>query len=533
MAEAHFQVDNKKIVKKIPCEQLKEYQERLKYETEIIRKKGFIDYTLTVSDVLEACEKKGIIVGCGRGSGAGSIVNYLLNITNIDPIKYNLLFSRYLNIARKDFPDIDSDVSWREGCVDVIKELFPNKEITVIINKNRMQLKKLVKSVFKVLNIRFPRAYSSYVDNADYYSKLIESHEITSVNDFFNMKEVDGLEQYVSHETGLEIKEIFSLFHENIDSLGIHAGGVCILPKEQSNVSYTPVKNEVYSYATSYSESGGLVELEQIGEIKFDFLGLGTLSLIERCLRIISKTTGISFEKLSEDIVKLKNVDLNDRKVYDVIQNLCTEGMFQIGSSGMKEFVNLIKPDNIEELCMLVALYRPGPMMSGMQNKVKAVKFQEEDYLDLWNQKTDGSYVDYSHIIKVFEDIIKPTYYSVIYEEQVMQIGQRIADYSDAELNNFRKFLKTSNKAGVDQEKKKQFYGAFIENGIKKGFESDVLEDLWEKLVNFSAYSFNKCLSGDTMVTTNTGLKNIRKFKSGDKAVSFHFLLKTYDLMYI
>lgn len=456
-----------------------------------------------------------------HNSGAGSIVNYLIGITNVNPLNYNLLFSRYLNIARKDYPDIDSDVSNREACVNVIKQMFPNNEITVIINKNRMQIKKLMKSIFKVYEINYPNQNGTYIENSDFCSKLIETYTVETIDDFFALGELEGLEQFCFENLKLDIKEIFELLYNNIDSLGIHAGGVCILPKDQGNVSYTPVKSDSYDYATAYSESGGLTELEQVGEIKFDFLGLGTLSLIENTLKTISKINDIPFSELYQDIAKMKKVDLNDRKVYDLIATLQIEGMFQIGSKGMIEFVKLIKPDNIEELCMLIALYRPGPMSSGMQMKVKAVKFNESDYLEIWNTKSDGTKVDYSDIIKEFADIIKPTYYSVIYEEQVMQIGQRIAKYNDSELNNFRKFLKGAGKVSVDDERRVRFHGAFMENGLKSGYKKDVLDDLWEKLVNFSAYSFNKCLGGDTMVITPNGQKNIKDFEEGDVVISY------------
>jgi len=479
---------NEKIDGIIPVEERTQYMERLAYETKLLRKKNFIDYFLAVSEIVEEGRKQGIVFGVGRGSAASSLVSYLLNITNLDPIKYNLIFERFISEDRIDYPDIDVDCSNREDLINIIQSLYPNSDVTVVANKSKLGLKNLINYMFKVFNITYPK--KDYVSSGYYFSDLVDKYNLDQydVDSFMELAEVEDLEQHFNNKfPNYNLHYMFNLLIKNLSNIGIHAGGVCILPKGQSIVPLTPVANDKYAHGSGYSESGNYRELEYVGQIKFDFLGIRTLRIFEDVGKLLrEKYDDWNLDRVNK-LLEFEGVNVDDNMVYDRINTTLTDGFFQISSSGMKQLICDLKPSNIEELAQLIALYRPGPLQAGMNKTMKGVKNGEIKERSLWPED----------LLSHLEPIIKNTSYHILYQEQLMHIGKAIGDYSIIDLNNFRNFLSKGNPMRESNPKKfaewqKKFYDSFIENGAKKGISNKSLELLWEKMKQFSKYSFVK-----------------------------------------
>jgi len=466
------------------------YLDRLKFEIGVLKEKKFIPYLLDCHKIITEFRNENIYVGCGRGSGAGSLCNYLLNLTNIDPVEYNLLFERFIDIARSDPPDLDTDISDRDKAIEVIKRLYPEKAVVVIGNKGRMQLKAIINNVFRTLEIKYPKDY--YVSNTDFYSKLVDKYMIEpeDVDGFFALKEVQPLITHTLAEHNLDIKELFKLLYNSLSNFGVHAGGVVLLDKNQKTIPYVPLSGKTYEYGTGFSEGRSIKELSSVGAIKFDFLGLKTLKYIEDCGELISKRHNIPFDKIQYDWFEFNNINFNDPKVYDVINNLWTDGLFQLGSDGMKRVLELVVPQTIEELSICIALFRPGPLKAGTHLHIKKAKVSANYGRSMWEDD----------VLHQIEEVIKPTYYQLLYEEQIIEIGKKIGGFEPKDANEFRKFLKSGNEMIIQQPEKynqlkEKFYNKFIENGKFLGINDNNVEQLWQKMVVFSSYSFNKAHS--------------------------------------
>ena len=464
-----------------------QYLERLKFEISVLKEKQFIPYILNCQKIIAEFRKENIYVGCGRGSGAGSLCNYLLNLTSIDPVQYNLLFERFIDIARSDPPDLDTDISDRDKAIEIIKRIYPNNSVVVIGNKGRMQLKAIINNVFRTLEIKHPKDY--YVSNTEYYSKLVDKYMIEpeDIGEFFELKETQSLIQHVAEQHNINLRELFFLLYNSLSNFGVHAGGVVLLEKDQNLIPYIPLSGNTYAYGTGFSEGRSIKELSSVGTIKFDFLGLKTLKYIEDCCELISsRHKDKPFEKIKYDWMEFNNIDVNDSKVYELINKLWTDGIFQLGSDGMKRVLKLVEPQNIEELAMCVALFRPGPLKSGTHIHIKKAKVSANYGKSLWEQD----------VLDHIEEIIKPTYYQLLYEEQIIKIGQKIGGFEPKDANEFRKFLKSGNELITQQPEKyhklqEKFYNKFIENGKMLGIKEENTEQLWQKMVVFSSYSFN------------------------------------------
>lgn len=463
------------------------YLKRLEFEISVLKEKKFIPYLLDCHKIISALIKDNIYVGCGRGSGAGSLCNYLLGLTNIDPLEYNLLFERFIDIARPDPPDLDTDISDRDRAIEIIQDIYPDKTVAVIGNKGRMQLKAIINNVLRTLEIKHPKEY--YVANTEYYSKLVDKYllDTDDIDKFFDLDEVKSLIEHAKSVYDIDIKELFSLLHNSLSNFGVHAGGVVLLEKGQKTIPYVPLTGNTYSFGTGFSEGRSIKELSLVGEIKFDFLGLKTLKYIEDCCELVAKNHNLDFNKIKYDWMEFNNIDLNDPKVYELINNLWTDGIFQLGSDGMKRVLELVTPRNLEELAICVALFRPGPLKSGAHINIKKAKVSENYGKSLWEKD----------VLDQIQEIIKPTYYQLLYEEQIIQIGQKIGGFEPKYANEFRKFLKSGNELITQQpEKYKQqrdkFYKTFLDNGKLLNIKDENVEDLWQKMVVFSSYSFNK-----------------------------------------
>jgi len=296
------------------------------------------------------------------------------------------------------------------------------------------------------------------------------------------LKDAIKLSRWILAEYKLDLESMLKILVGNISTTGVHAGGVCILEQNQGVVPYTPIANADYPYGSGLSESGSAVELEYVGEIKFDFLGIKTLRVFKDMIGNLAKWDKEKMKELNYNLIRFNKIDINDPLVYKFLNQAVTEGVFQFGSSGMRRMLKVLKPQNIEDLSALNALYRPGPLGAGMHKEIAKAKKNKAYGKGLWNKK----------ILGFVEDIITVTDYQILYEEQTMLIGKAIADYSDEDLNDFRKFLKKPKRDATFFANQKRFYDAFMLNGKKKKIDEQALQDLWDKLVEFSKYSFNK-----------------------------------------
>ena len=372
------------------------YINRINTELDVIIKMGYSGYFLIVSDFVTWAKDNSIPVGPGRGSGAGSLVAYVLNITNIDPIKYDLLFERFLNPERISLPDFDIDfcMDKRDKVIDYVSRKYGKDKVSQIITYGTMAAKAVVRDVGRVMN--FPYAF------VDQIAKLIPFEIGITLEKALEDKELKKL-----YNTDNDVKEIIdmAMVLEGLPrNAGTHAGGIVISPKELIN--YTPLYKD--SASSTLLTQLDKDDVEEIGLIKFDFLGLRTLTVIENTLKIINKNKNYS-EQFSLD-----NIPLDDNSTFELLRNQQTNGVFQLESRGLKDIIKRLKPDKFDDLVALVALYRPGPLQSGMV----------DDFID----RKNGANVEYLH--PLIEDVLRPTYGVIIYQEQVMKIAQVLAGYS-------------------------------------------------------------------------------------------------------
>jgi DNA polymerase III subunit alpha len=471
----------------------KKYADRLKNELEIIKNKNFAAYFLVVQRVLQTMREKNVYHGPGRGSGGSFLTNYLLEITTADPIKTGFLSSRFLDETRLDAPDIDVDVMDRKTTINIIKELFPNHDAVLISNKGMLHTKSLIKTVWRVLDIEYPNVGKSSLNSAETISKHIDAnYNLLSVTihdileDKYFKQIIDDWQINVGDEKDLDLKTILLKLNGNLNFLSVHAGGVLLLDKNDEIVPFIPlIGNDIADFASAYSESGSLTELESIGKIKFDFLGLANLrqlhEVIDRAAEDFDNDKNEFYNKIHPS-----NINFNDQHVFENFRQGYTEGIFQFNSSGMTKILKDLKVESLFELSICNALYRPGPLGFGLHEKVIKNKFNPNDI---------GKEFD-----KNIWDIIGPhmdkSYGIFVYEETVMKIGRDIGDFDPGQLNGFRKFLKTGQIMKKKNKRKfnklqKEFYNQFIEKGVEKNLNEDSLISLWNMMESFSDYSFN------------------------------------------
>ena len=450
----------------------KQYIDRLEYELSIIEEKGFEQYFLFVYNAIKLAKENGILTG-GRGSAAGSLVNYYLHITELDPIKYNLLFERFLNINRTDAADIDVDLSDKREFAKVLSNHYGDKfDVVPICSKLTLGLKDLLAKVFKVFNIQYP--HPKYVDSSQFFSGIITSEEISNINELFKHDEFNNLLNWVKkNRKGLRLKRYMLLLNGNISTNGVHAGGMLVLKSNSKNVPYIPINHPDFEYVSGFSESDSTKELELVGEIKFDFLGSITLKVIADTLNKIN--------------ISIDEININDADVFRFISKyLHTKGLFQLESSGMTNILKEFKPKNIEELSAVIATYRPGALNANI----------DKHMIDAKRDKSVGRKRWHPSVLSLINDIVEETYYQPIYQEQVMQIGSVIGKFASKDLNDFRKFISSKAMKTANPEKYKKlndkFYTAFMENGVKQGVPKNELRALWEDLKGASLYNFNK-----------------------------------------
>ena len=440
------------------------YHERLHNELDVIADMGYSGYFLIVADFIGWAKANAIPVGPGRGSGAGSLVAYSLGITEIDPIKYDLIFERFLNPERISLPDFDIDfcMDHRDEVINYVSKKYGKDHVSQIITFGTMAAKAVVRDVGRVLN--FPYGF------IDQIAKLIPIDLAKTMTLDRALTEEKALRQrYKSEEDVKLVIDLAKKLEGITRNAGRHAGGVVIAPKPLNN--YMPLYCEAEK---SHDASQGTVtqfdmsDVEAIGLVKFDFLGLRTLTIINWALNDINRIKRNS----NEDLIDIKKIKLDDQLTYKLIQSAETTAVFQLESDGMKKLIKRLNPDKFDDLIALLALFRPGPLQAGMM----------EDFI---TRKSGDSSVRYMH--KDLEHVLKPTYGIIVYQEQVMQIAQILAGYTLGSADILRKAM-GKKLEGEMREQKEIFTKGCQENGIDKAQATRIF-DLIEK---FAGYGFNK-----------------------------------------
>lgn len=423
--------------------------ERIDYELSVIIKMDFAGYFLITWDFIKYAKSHDIPVGPGRGSAAGSIVAYSLGITMLDPLKYNLLFERFLNPDRNEMPDIDIDFcsEKRELVIDYVKQKYGYDHVSQIITYNKMMAKAVVKDVARAMDIPF--------DEANRISKLIT--EKTLKESLESSKELK--EFYDSSENAHKLIDI-SLSLEGLNrSAGKHAAGVVI--SKGPLTDYVPLYKDSDGNITSQYDK---VTLEQAGLVKMDFLALKNLTIIEACLHLIKENRGVTLD--------INKIPFDDPAVYDLLKNGDTKGVFQLESTGMQNLLRRLGPTDFEDIIAVVALYRPGPLNSGMA----------DDFIE---RKKHPEKIAYP--LDILEPVLKDTLGVIIYQEQVMFISQIMGGFSMPEADKLRKAM---GKKKMDLIRDME--GKFLKGAEKKKIDIEIAKKVYDDMSKFGEYGFNK-----------------------------------------
>jgi DNA polymerase-3 subunit alpha len=472
-------------LKSIPPELHQQYRERLQYEIEIIEKMGFPGYMLIVWDFInyakdpsrhpekyrQKYQGKPIPVGPGRGSAAGSLVAYALKITNIDPIRWGLLFERFLNPERVTLPDIDVDFCQerREEVLEYVKNQYKSTNVGQVVTFQSLQARGVLRDLIRIFGINY--------SEGDKFVKLVPEGPKVKLSKV--LKEEPKIQQKIEEAPLYDRLMKFALALEGIyRGTGTHAAGVVIsdTPLWEKSPLYKLSPTEEMA-ATQYS----LNYLEPVNLIKFDFLGLKNLTIIQKAVDFIREQEGVE--------VDLENLNLEDPKVYQLIRSGKTLGLFQIESEGMRRLAQRLKPTNFNDIIAMLALYRPGPMEAGML----------DDYINRKHGREPVSYF-FPEFEKPLKPILEPTYGVIVYQEQVMQIVQEIAGFTLGEADIIRRAMGKKN-----EELMKKYKEEFITRAAERGYTPSNAEALFEKIEKFAGYGFNKSHSAAyAMVTFQT-----------------------------
>lgn len=429
------------------------YHQRVEREIKTIVDMGFASYFMIVADFIQWAKDNSVPVGPGRGSGAGSLAAYALKITDIDPLEYDLLFERFLNPERVSMPDFDIDFCMigRDRVIDYVSQKYGRLNVSQIITFGSMAAKAVIRDVGRVLGHPY-----GFVDRL---AKLIP-FDLGITLDKALAQEPMLAQRY---ESETEVRELFDLsrvLEGLVRNVGTHAGGVVIAPSAISDFSPTYQDGADGGIVTQYDKD----DIEKIGLVKFDFLGLRTLTIIDWAIDNIKKSTGAS--------INLDEVSLHDKKAFDLLQACSTTGVFQLESQGMKDLIDRLVPDCFEDIVALVALYRPGPLQSGMVD-------------DFVRRKHGIDEVVYQH--PKLEPILNNTYGVILYQEQVMQIAQDLANYSLGGADLLRRAM--GKKKPEEMAKQRVI---FMEGAEKQAVDLKIASDVFELMEKFAGYGFNK-----------------------------------------
>jgi DNA polymerase-3 subunit alpha len=436
-----------------------EVVERLKYELDVIKKMDYSGYFLIVQDFIEKAKEKGILVGPGRGSAAGSLVCYSLGITDVNPLEYNLLFERFLNPERVSMPDIDIDFQddRRDEVIQYAKEKYGENSVAQIVTFNKLAPRGVLKDVGRVLRFPFGEINELTKLIPILFGKVKPLAEcLEEVPDFSKYFKTGSGEQKLDKRNLFEYSSVLENLNKNSS---IHASGIVIAPSDVTDyVPLSKVTGEDKVFCTQYDMN----QLEDAGMIKIDFLGLKELKVINKTLKLVNKKHGLD---LSTD-----KIPLDDKKTYELFSAGSTIGIFQFSNSKMREYLAKLKPENINDLAAMNALYRPGPL--------KLIpEFIEKRFS---RKKTT-----YKH--PLMENTLKETYGIIVYQEQVMQIAREVAGFTMAQADNMRKAMGKKIK-----EKMRQIKKDFINGAIKNDVPRKTATDIFNLILDFADYGFNK-----------------------------------------
>lgn len=429
-------------------------KDRIEFELSVISDMGYEGYMLIVADLINWSKSQGIICGPGRGSAAGSIIAYVTNITEIDPLKYDLLFERFLNPDRISMPDIDMDYAddRREEVIAYATEKYGSDRVAQIITFGIMAARNAVRDTGRVLDMPY--------GEVDAIAKLIPP-PIQGRHIPLEKSIVDSPELKTEYETNQKAKKIIDIaikLEGTIRNAGTHAAGVVIAP--ENLVEYVPLtRASKGGVATQYSMN----PVEDLGLLKFDFLGLSNLTILKNTLRIVKKVYNVNLE--------ITDIPIDDKKTYELLSLGDTTGVFQLESSGMKRYIRELKPDRFEDIIAMVALYRPGPMQ------------WIEDFI---NRKHNPDMISYGH--PKMKKALENTYGIIVYQEQVMQIAKDLCGFTGGQADTLRKGIGKKIPEVIAKMKKDFIDGALQTSQVDPKF----IEDLWKSIEDFAAYCFNK-----------------------------------------
>lgn len=437
-----------------PSEELKE---RLSYELETIHQMGYVDYFLIVWDFIKYAKDHGISVGPGRGSAAGSIVSYCLEITTIDPIRYQLLFERFLNPERVSMPDIDVDFCYerRQEVIDYVTRKYGKDCVAQIVTFGTLAARGVIRDVGRVMDLPY-----AYVDSI---SKMIPQELGITIDKALKMNP-DLKKLYDTDETVTNLIDMAKRLEGLPRHCSMHAAGVVICQKPVDE--YVPLSRAADGTITTQFI---MTTLEELGLLKMDFLGLRTLTVIQNAVLLARR---------KQPELNINQIDYNDQKVLDYIGTGKTDGVFQLESAGMKGFMKELKPHNLEDVIAGISLYRPGPM----------------DFIPQYIRgKNDSSSITYD--CPQLEPILAPTYGCIVYQEQVMQIVRDLAGYSLGRSDLLRRAMSKKKAAVMEKERKIFIYGdeeTGVPGCIKNGINEQTANKIYDEMIDFAKYAFNK-----------------------------------------
>ena len=439
-----------------------ELRARLKYEIDTISNMGFVDYFLIVWDYINFAKEHNIAVGPGRGSAAGSIVAYCLGITGVDPIKYNLLFERFLNPERVTMPDIDIDfcVLRRQEVIDYVTEKYGREKVVQIVTFGTMAAKMVIRDVGRALDLPY-----SFCDKV---AKMIPN-ELKMNIDKALKDNPDLMQLYEENEDAKKLIDLSRRLEGLPRHTSIHAAGVVISKREVD--SYVPISTSSDGAVTTQYT---METIEQLGLLKMDFLGLRNLTVIEKAVELVNRDR----RKSGQDDFDIEKIDMEDENVYLMISEGKTEGVFQLESPGMTSFMKKLRPDNIEDIIAGISLYRPGPM-----------EFID-DYI---NGKRNSTEIEYD--CEKLKPILQSTYGCIVYQEQVMQIVRELAGYSYGQSDLLRRAMSKKKDSVMRQERQNFVYGdeaKGIPGCVAKGVSEQVANKIYDKMIDFAKYAFNR-----------------------------------------
>ncbi len=437
---------------------LTELEKRLEYELGVIKTMGYVDYFLIVWDFIRFARDHDIMVGPGRGSAAGSLVSYTLGITKLDPIKYNLLFERFLNPERVSMPDIDVDFCFerRQEVIDYVVEKYGKDRVVQIVTFGTMAARGVIRDVGRVMDLPYAQC--------DAIAKMIPEELNITIDKALKMNpELKNL--YTTDETVRKLIDMSRRLEGLPRHTSMHAAGVVI--SQKSVDEYVPLaRASDGSIVTQFT----MTTLEELGLLKMDFLGLRTLTVIQKAVKLIEKNKGISLD--------MDHVDYNDKAVYDMLGAGKTEGVFQLESAGMTSFMKELKPESLEDVIAGISLYRPGPM----------------DFIPQYIEGKNNP--DSIHFLcPQLEPILSATYGCIVYQEQVMQIVRSLGGYTLGRSDLVRRAMSKKKAAVMEKERQNFVYGneeEGVPGCVNKGISEEIANKIYEQMMDFAKYAFNK-----------------------------------------